>query len=558
MKELFAILNFGGYIALLLWGVHMVQTGVQRAFGTALGVWMGRALGTRMRALFTGLAITSAIQSSTATGLMITSFAAGGMVALAPALAAMLGANVGTTIIVQLLSFNLTALAPAFILVGVWLFRRHQPSRRRDLGRVFIGLGLLLLALHELVLLFSPLKDAELLKILLDALSDQPVIALLLAAVLTWAAHSSVAVVVLIMSLSTHHLVDAPLAFALVLGANLGTAINPILEGGSAEDPATRRLPLGNLGTRVAGCVLALMILPWLPSMMSMLTHDSARAVANFHTLFNIVIALIFLPLLTPYSRLMIRLLPKRADPNDQSRPLYLDELAHEVPGIALGNAAREALRLADMLQGLLGMARAAFLRDNRHRLAQARYLNSAIDRLDRLITTYLATLDQDAMNKEDHRRRDEILAFSANIAHAASMTTSGLLGHAAALYKKGWSFTNQQREELTEVLDRLIRNQRQTAALFVSEDIKSARYLAFEKDHFRELESSAADQHLRDIKSGRLDQAEVGSFYLDILRDVKTINSYMVEASAYPILAKNNELLPNRLRDNGDAPELA
>src|SRR5690606_36136926 len=176
MTELFALLDFGGYIALLLWGVHMVQTGVQRAFGAALGVWMGRALGTRARAFFTGLAITSAIQSSTATGLMITSCAAGGLVALVPGLAAMVGANVGSTIIVQLLSFNLTALAPALILVGVWLFRRHQPSRRRDLGRVFIGLGLLLLSLHQLVQLFAPLQSSELLEILLDALSNQPVI----------------------------------------------------------------------------------------------------------------------------------------------------------------------------------------------------------------------------------------------------------------------------------------------------------------------------------------------------------------------------------------------
>ena len=551
MKELFALLDFGGYIALLLWGVHMVQTGVQRAFGAALGVWMGHALGTRMRAFFTGLAITSAIQSSTATGLMITSFAAGGLVALAPGLAAMLGANVGTTIIVQLLSFNLTALAPALILVGVWLFRRHQPSRRRDLGRVFIGLGLLLLALHELVQLFAPLQSSELLQILLNALSGQPVIALLLATILAWAAHSSVAVVVLIMSLSSHGLVSPTLAFALVLGANLGTSINPILEGTSDNDPANRRLPLGNLGTRLAGCLLALLILLWLPAMMGGLTSDPARAVANFHTLFNIATALIFLPLLTPYSRLMIRLLPKRTDPNDPSRPQYLDESAHEVPAIALGNAAREALRLADMLQSLLGMARAGFLRDNRHRIAQARYINTGLSRLDGLITTYLATLDQDAMNKEDHRRRDEILAFSANIAHAANMTTTGLLGHASSLYKKGWSFSNQQREELTEIMDRLIRNQRQTAALFMAEDVKSARYLAYEKDYFRELEANAAEQHLRNIKSGLFDQAEQGSFYLDILRDAKTVNSYLVEAAAYPILAKHDELLPNRLRDN-------
>lgn len=556
MTELFLLLDFGGYIALLLWGVHMVQSGVQRAFGATLGVWMGRALGTRLRAFFTGLAITAAVQSSTATGLMITSFTAGGLVSLAPALAAMLGANVGTTIIVQFLSFNLTALAPAFILIGVWLFRRHQPSRRRDMGRVFIGLGLLLMALRQLVMLFGPLQDAYLLKVVLDTLAEQSVIALLLAAALAWASHSSVAVVVLIMSLASNGLVSAPLAYALVLGANLGTSLNPVFEGAQDKNPATRRLPLGNVGTRLVGCLLALLFLPWLPSLIQAAVADPAGGVALFHTLFNVIVALIFMPLLRPYSRLLVRLLPKHADPNDPARPQYLDESAHEVPAIALGNAAREALRLADMLQTLLGMTRAAFLHDNRHRIGQARYINNAINRLEGLITTYLATLDREAMNKDDHRRLTEILAFSANIAHAASLTNHGLLAHAASLYKKGWAFNDQQRNELTQLLDRLIRNQRQTAALFVAEDLRSARYLAYEKDHFRELEANAAEQHLLNIKSGNVKYAEVGSFYLDILRDLKTVNSYLVEAAAYPVLSKHNELLPNRLRDNGGAPE--
>jgi len=555
MKELFALLNFGGYIALLLWGVHMVQSGVQRAFGAAFRLWMGRALGTRLRAFFTGLAITAAIQSSTATGLMITSFAAGGLVALTPGLAAMLGANVGTTLIVQLLSFNFTALAPSLILVGVWLFRRSQPSRRRDLGRVFIGLGLLLLALHELVLMFAPLQEAQLLRILLDALAGQPLIALILSAILAWASHSSVAVVVLIMSLASHGLIGPALACALVLGANLGTAVNPMLEGARDDDPATRRLPLGNLGTRLVGCLLGLLLLPWLPELLGILTVDPARQVANFHTLFNVAIAMLFLPLLSHYSRLIMRLLPKRVDPNDPSRPQYLDESAHEVPAIALGNAARESLRIADMAQSLLGMARAGFLRDNGHRSAHARYINNAIGRLDALITTYLATLDQDAMNKEDHARRDEILTFSSNMAHAANIA-AGLMGHAGNLRKKGWSLSASQRDELVAVLDRLIRNQRQTAALFVAEDLKSARYLAFEKDYFRELEATAAERNLRGIKAGRVEQAEMGSLYLDILRDAKTLNSCLVEAAAYPILAKHGELLPNRLRDKEGAQE--
>jgi phosphate:Na+ symporter len=235
MKEIFALLDFGGYIALLLWGIHMVQSGVQRAFGAELGIWMGHALGRPRRAFFAGAAITAAIQSSTATGLMITSFAATGMVALVPALAAMLGANVGTTLIVQLLSFKMTALAPALILLGVWLFRSQEPGRRRDLGRVFIGLGLLLLSLHELVGLFSPIQDAPLLQTILEALAGSPMTGMLLAALLTWAAHSSVAIVVLIISLASHQHMDPQLTYALVLGANVGTAINRFWKGLAAR-----------------------------------------------------------------------------------------------------------------------------------------------------------------------------------------------------------------------------------------------------------------------------------------------------------------------------------
>lgn len=553
MSGLIPLLDFAGYVALLLWGVHMVQTGVQRAFGAALGAALGRALGTRLRAFSTGLGITAALQSSTATGLMITGFAAGGLVGLAPALAAMLGANVGTTLIVQLLSFDLTALAPILILAGVWMFRRYPPGRTRDLGRVFIGLGLLLLSLHQLVELFAPLQDAPLLEQILDALGTQPVAAVLLSAALTWAAHSSVAIVVLIMSLSEHHLVSPALALALVLGANLGTAVNPMIEGVTGDDPAARRLPLGNLLTRVIGVVLGLLLLPWLPGWMSWLESDNARLVANFHTVFNAMIALIFLPLLTPYAALLTRWLPKRTDPNDPARPQYLDESAHDVPAVALGNAAREALRMADMLQTLLLYARAGFKRDNRHRLVQARQLDNAVDKIETAITTYLALLDREDMTRADTQRLDDILAFASNIGHAADITHHGLLNHIARLRKQGWVLPPEQRQQLDETLARLIANQREAAALFINDDVRQARELAGEKSRFRELEMQESEAHLQKIKSGQIDAAEIGALYLDILRDMKSINSHLVGAAAYPLLARHGELLPSRLRETGN-----
>lgn len=547
------MLDFAGYVALLLWGVHMVQTGVQRAYGAALGAALGRALGTRLRAFGTGLGITAALQSSTATGLMITGFAAGGLVALGPALAAMLGANVGTTLIVQVLSFDLTSLAPALILAGVWMFRRYPPGRTRDLGRVFIGLGLLLLALHQLVSLFAPLQNAPLLALILDALATQPVAAVLLAAALTWAAHSSVAVVVLVMSLADHHLVAPELAIALVLGANLGTAVNPMIEGVSGDDPAARRLPLGNLLTRVAGVLAGLILLPWLPGWIAMLGGDSAREVANFHTVFNTAVALVFLPLLGPYAALLIRWLPKRTDPNDPARPQYLDEAAHDVPAVALGNAAREALRMADMLQTLLMYARAGFKRDNRHRMVQARQLDNALDKIETAIVTYLALLDRENMTSDDVKRLDDILAFASNIGHAGDIAYHGLLNHVGRLRKHGWTLLPEQRQRLDETLGRLIANQRQAAALFVNDDVRQARELAREKARFRELETHEAELHLQKIKSGEVDAAEVGALYMDIVRDMKGINSHVVGASAYPLLARRGELLPSRLRQAED-----
>jgi len=550
MSALLALLGFAGHVALLLWGVHMVQTGMQRAYGAALGATLHRALATRLRGLMAGLAITAALQSSTATGLMITGLSAGGAIALVPALAAMLGANVGTTLIVQALSFDLTALAPILILLGVALFRRNPPGAQRDSGRIFIGLGLLLTALHQMVAVLAPLEQTAFVRLVLDSLSNQPIAAVLIAAALTWLAHSSVAVVILIMSLASHGFASPSLAYALVLGANLGTAINPLLEGVSGNDPAMRRLPLGNLLTRVVGVIVGLLILPWLDPDTRFAAHDSARAVANIHTLFNVGLALLFLPLLAPYAQLLSRWLPKQQDPNDPGQPRYLDESVHDIPAIALGNAAREALRMADMLQTLLQYARAGFKRDKRQRAVQARQLSSALDRLETRITAYLARPDHDNMTREDRQRLGDILTFAAHMGRAADGVQRGLLAQVNLMRKQGLTFSDEQLDCLDATIQRLIRSNKQSAALFVSEDLAAARALAAEKTWFRQQGDSATEAHIQRIKHGDIDAAEVQSLYLDILRALQSINADIVSAAAYPQLARHGELLSSRVRE--------
>ena len=348
------LLQLAGSVALLLWAIHMVQSGVQRAFGAKLRGFLGHALRNRFKAFLAGVGVTAILQSSTATGLMVTGFAAGGLVELVPALAVMLGANVGTTLIVQLLSFNVAELAPVLILVGVMMFRRASAGPR-DFGRVLIGLGLMLMALQTFLNLLTPYEDVPSLRLLLGAIATQPVLDVILAAGLTWAAHSSVAVVLVIMSFAARGTVPPEAAFALVLGANLGTAINPVLEGATGDDPAARRLPIGNLINRAIGVALALALLGPLSRLMVMIEPDNARAVADFHTAFNVLLAASFFPLLGPYALVLRRLLPARVNQSDPRRPMYLDPIARETPIVAIGGAVREALRLADVLERLQG-----------------------------------------------------------------------------------------------------------------------------------------------------------------------------------------------------------
>ncbi len=542
------LVNLAGSVALLLWGVHMVQTGVQRALGARLRGLLGVALRNRGQAFLAGIGITAILQSSTATGLMVTGFAAGGLVDLVPALAVMLGANVGTTLIVQLLSFNVAEVAPALILIGVLMFRRTSAAPR-DFGRVLIGLGLLLMALRQFVGLLDPYEDVPSLRLLMGAIATQPVLDVIVAAGLTWAAHSSVAVVLLTMSFAAKGVVPPDAAFALVLGANLGSAINPVLEGGAGDDPVARRLPLGNLLNRALGVVVALVALPVLGPFLVTVDPNNARVVADFHTGFNLVLALVFFPLLRPYAALLRRLLPARVDPADPSRPMYLDAAAIEVPMVALGAATREALRMADALEGMLQGFRDTLQRPDRRQLSELKRLDDVLDTLNTAIKSYMTSLPSEAMTDADHRRVVEILTFATNLEHAGDVVDKDLLGIIAKQVKRGLVFSVDEAEPLRRIVDRLMTNLRAAAALLVTGDDRAARLLVEEKEIFRSLEAEATAAHFEHLREGRVASVETSALHLDALRDLKRVNAHLVAAAAYPVLEGKGELLPSRLR---------
>jgi len=545
------LLDLMGGVALLLWGLHMVLTGVLRAFGPDLRRVLGKALRNRFSAFAAGLGLTALLQSSTATGLMTASLAAEGVVSLVPALAIMLGANVGTTLIVQLLSFDVSAVAPVLLAIGVITFRIGDSSLTRAVGRINIGLGLILLALHVLLNTLAPAEQAPAARTLLAAITNDPVLCIVIAAALTWAAHSSVAVVLLVMSLAYSQFVTPAAALALVLGANLGSAVNPVIEGGIRGDPASRRLPLGNLINRVVGIVIALPFLGPVAREMTLLQPDAAKMTAEFHMLFNVALAALFIGPLGGVAWLLERILPEKSRAADPAAPRHLDEAALQTPSLALANAARETLRMGDAVETMLRNVMTAILNNDRKLASDVSRMDNIVDRLNEAIKLYVTKLTRDSLDDREGHRAMEIISFTINLEHIGDIIDKNLCELAAKKIKRRYQFSAEGAAELGAFHKRVLDCLQAAFGIFMTGNVEAARKLLREKAELRQAELAAADRHLERLREGRPETLETTSLHLDILSDLKRIHSHICSV-AYPVLEAAGELTPNRAEASG------
>jgi phosphate:Na+ symporter len=546
-----------GGVALLLWGLHMVHSGIVRAFGANIRRMLAIALRNRFRAFLAGVGITAILQSSTATALMVTSFAAEGMVNLVPALAMLLGANVGTALVVQALSFNISAAAPVLLVVGVAAFRRSGRTLVRDLGRVAIGLGLMLLSLHILFETLAPAENAPAVRTVLASVTGEPIVNLLIGAVLSWASHSSVAVVLLVMSLGYSHFVAPTAALALILGANLGSAINPVVEGGPTGNPSSRRVPIGNLLNRIVGCAIVLPVLDPIARELSLLDPNPARMSADFHLAFNLALAALFIFPLGSVAQLLERLLPEKKKPADPATPLYLDPSALETPALALACATRETLHMGDIVETMLQRAMAALMTNDRKLIEEVSKMDDIVDRLHEAIKLYVVKVTRDSLDDHEGRRAMELVTFAINLEHIGDIIDKNLMQLAAKKVKRTLSFSQEGAAELEAMHQRVLADLKLAFGLLVSGDVKVARQLLGEKTTFREAEIAAAESHLSRLREDRPESVESSALHLDVLRDLKRIHSHIC-AAAYPVLEAAGELRPSRLKDSTQETNLA
>ena len=547
MHGVSTILTVIGSVALLLWGVRMVRTGLTRAFGAALRRAIGACSRNRFTAFAGGLGLTGVLQSSTATALLLASFAGRGLIPLSIALAVMLGANVGTTLTAQVLSFDLTWVSPLMIATGVIAFLSSSSDKIRHLGRVAIGLGLMLLSLQLLEQAAMPLRASPAFVAILKGLQEEYVLAVIFATAATWFIHSSLSTVLLVMSFASSGIIEPELALSLVIGANIGGAVAPYFDQ-SSVDVEARRVPLGNLITRA---VIGAAVLPFLVPIHHWLAYIDpapARLLVNFHTAFSVVAAIVFLPLIEPLATLCRRLVPSLPQADDPGKARHLDPNVLDTPTEALACAARETLNLGDRVADMLRQTIEVFERNDQRAARAIEQADNVVDRLYESIKLYLIQVSRNELSEEEGQRYVEILSFTTNLEHIGDIIDKNLMELATKKIKKRYMFSSEGMSELKAIHTHVLENVRLALNVFTTRDLSLARRLVAEKTSMREVETRAAESHYARLREGRPESMETSSIHLDVIRDLKRINGHLTSV-AYPILEAAGELANTRLK---------
>ncbi|SFM86553.1 Na/Pi cotransporter family protein [Variovorax sp. OV329] len=540
------LLNLLAAIALLVWGTHLVRTGVMGVFGANLRDFLAHSMRNRFSAALSGIGVTALVQSSTATSLMTSSFVGQGLVALPAALAVMRGADVGTALMAVLFSVDLSWLSPLFIFVGVVLYVSRQATQAGRFGRILIGLGLMLLALQLVVAATGPLFAAPPVRALLASLTSDVLLEITLGALLAVLAYSSLAVVLLVAAMASSNVVPMDVALGLVLGANLGSGLLAVLTTAKSSTPV-RQVTIGNLIFKILGVALAAPCIGlWLRYLRPHL--EDPQVVVLFHLALNVAMSVLFIGLTDWVARAMTRLMPEPMQPPSSRRPQHLDPSALSTPSLAISNAAREAMHQADLVETMLIGMLEVIRRNDLKLAAELRKMDDDVDRLYSDIKYYLTKISREALGEAESRRWTDIISFTINMEQIGDIIERVIIDIEDKKIRPHRNFSEAGMKEIVELHERLLANLRLGMSVFLVGNLHDAQRLLEEKVRFRELEHHYASTHLLRLAEQTTSSIETSSLHIDLISELKRINSHICSI-AYPILDSAGALAPSRLR---------
>lgn len=556
MTPTFISLHIMSGVCLLLFGLILIKNGVQRAFGAELRKLLSLAASNRFSAFGTGVMATMMLQSATATTLLVTSFISKAMITAPVALAIVLGGHVGSTVVAQILTFDISWLAPLLMVIGfIFYGSRLNAGRKKQAGRMLIGIALVLMALAYIRQAADPLRESDVLPLVLEGLSEDAFFAAFLGAVLAWICHSSLAVVMLLVTLVAAKALPVDVAVVMVLGVNIG-GVMPAFIASFRDGVAAARITAADLLMRIA---LVAVLFPFIdifrPIMHELSMQDPAREAVNVHMAFNLLLATIALPCVGIMTRLTRRVVQETQRTDDPGQPQYLDERALDAPTVALTYAAREALRIADMIETMLRDTVSVYENFDRGRIKIIQEMDNNVDRLHRALKLYLARLGQQPLTEAEQERHFQILTFSTNLEHAGDIIDLNLSTVPQRMTDQNVGFSAEGFAEIRDMFQRVIDSVRLAQTVFLSADPALARQLLQDKNVVKKAELQTSKNHMARLQRNVPESMATSGYHMDIIRDLRRINS-MVTSVAYPILEKDGQLYQSLLKPQSDKVE--
>ncbi|MCC5956597.1 MAG: Na/Pi cotransporter family protein [Natronohydrobacter sp.] len=548
MHPLLVLLNLAAAVLLLLWAVRMVRTGMERAFGASLRESLRQAGGGLAGMTVVGMVMAVLLQSSTAVGVLAAGFVSSGMLSVAAGLAALVGADLGSALVVRVLALDLSALIPVFLLIGALLFLKSERRRVRQYGRITLGIGFILLSLSMIGQATEPLRAGDTLPVVIRYLQGDPLTAFVVVAVLTWAMHSSVAMVLLLAMLAQGGLLPMAAAVPMLLGANFGAGLIAVWLTRNLSVTA-RRVPVGNLILRGAMALAALAGHWALSSDLGWLGSRPEVQLVHAHVLFNAALVVFALPLIRAMERLLAALLPEPATPTEtqRNRISALDPSVIDRPSLALASAKRELLAMGEAVIEMFTPLPDVLSDPSSERIDALRALGAEISTRHSEIKLYLAEVKRNDLSAEDERRSVELTDLAINLELACDIISRSLLPIAEEKRRRTLRFSAMGWSDILSLHARVRANMQLAMNVLVSADVSSARDLMREKERMRQLERESLDRHLQRLSDSNPDSVATSHMHVQAIRALKEINSLLVTVT-HPILSEQGMILESRL----------
>ena len=537
-----------GSIALLLWGLRMVRTGVMRSYGTNIKRFARRSEGKIIPAFLSGLIVAALLQSSTAAVLISASFAGQSLIGVGTAFITMLGADIGTSVAVLIASQKFTTLAPFLLAVGIFGFISSKENKRQNVFRAIGGLGLILLALILISVTAGQLAELREFKSLLEVFKNQPVFFVILALVLTYLSYSSLAIVLLSVSFLATGVIGINESLYLVLGANLGSGMLPLISSWKSSELEKNPI-IANLLVRSL-CIILFYPFVSVFSNFSLAYISFELVPAIYHLTLNLFVAVIGIIFSKQFLTLSLSLFSENKNEDQLNKHNILEADDFSMPAVSLANAKREALRMAEVSQNMVVSSLAVIKDDNetlRHEIIKN---EDTVDEFYDSIKLYIARILQEELSPKESQQALNILNFTTNMEHIGDIVNNSLMEISGRKIAKHIHFSKEGFSEIISIHEEVCANYDLAINTFVSNDCELAKVLYEKKQELHKLEKRSVSQHLQRIGKGVADSLDTSSMHIDVVRDYKRVNS-LLSSIAYPILFASGEMLETRLKQN-------